>query len=76
MTRLARLVSLSVFTLALAPPVAAQKRQEKPEKKEPEKTLAPTPEAIPLERSEELSLAVGENKTLSALDVKSFAEGV
>lgn len=74
MRRLTRLVCLSLFGLALAPPVAAQKRQEKPEKKELEKPAAPEP--VPLEQSEELSLAVGENKTLSALDVKSFAEGV
>jgi pilus assembly protein CpaC len=74
MKRPLRIASLSLFALALAAPVAAQKRQEKPEKREADKPNAPEP--VPLEQSEELSLAVGENKTISALDVKSFAEGV
>jgi len=54
-----------------------QERPEKTDKKERAEAERPaSPEQVPLEHAEELSLAVGENRTLSALDVKSFAEGV
>jgi len=70
-----RLACLTLFAVALALPAAAQKRDPaKADKKEPERPTQP--EQVLLERNEELSLAVGENKTISALDVKSFAEGV
>jgi len=68
MTRPKRLVLASLLALAIATPALAQKR-DKADKAAP-------PEQVALERSEELSLAVGENRTLSAVDVKSFAEGV
>jgi pilus assembly protein CpaC len=69
-----RLSCLCLLAACVALPAAAQKRPEKTDKKEPEKAGAP--EQVVLERNEELSLAIGENKTISALDVKSFAEGV
>ncbi|RYZ05488.1 MAG: hypothetical protein EOO73_19755 [Myxococcales bacterium] len=74
MTRRARLAWVSLFALAFAVPAAAQKKEPAKNTKEPERASAPEP--IALERNEELSLAVGENKTISAIDVKSFAEGV
>jgi pilus assembly protein CpaC len=58
--------------LAVALPAVAQKKSEK-SGKEADRAA---PEAVQLEQSEELGLAVGENKTISAVDVKSFAEGV
>jgi len=58
------------ISIALATPALAQKHDKS------DRSGAPPPEQVALERSEELSLAVGENRTLSALDVKSFAEGV
>jgi pilus assembly protein CpaC len=63
--------------LAHAPSVHAQKSKEseKADKRsEPEK-IAPGDEVL-MERTEELNLSVGENRTLSAADVKSFSEGV
>jgi pilus assembly protein CpaC len=69
-----RLACLSLLALSAALPASAQRRPEKAEKKEPER--AGETEPVVLERNEELSLAIGENKTISALDVKSFAEGV
>lgn len=68
-----RLACLSLLALAIALPAAAQKKDAKNGK---EAETAPPPEPVTLERNEELSLAVGENKTISATDVKSFAEGV
>ena len=68
-----RLAGLSLFALCVALPAAAQKRSEKNDSKESDKAGA---EQVALEQNEELSLAVGENKTISAVDVKSFAEGV
>jgi pilus assembly protein CpaC len=67
MTRSKCIASATLVVLAIAAPALAEKH---------DKTDKVAPEQIALERSEELSLAVGENKTLSAVDVKSFAEGV
>jgi len=63
-----RLAFATLIALAFAAPASAQKKVDK--------APAAPPESVSLERSEELSLAVGENRTLSAVDVKSFAEGV
>ena len=73
MRRSARLAGLLLLALCVALPAAAQKRSEKNDSKESDKS---GPEQVALEQNEELSLAVGENKTISAADVKSFAEGV
>jgi pilus assembly protein CpaC len=70
MTRTTRLASATLIALAVAAPAWAQRRDKS------ERSPGAPPEQIALERSEELSLAVGENRTLSAVDVKSFAEGV
>jgi pilus assembly protein CpaC len=70
MTRHARHVCATLVALAIATPALAQKHDKS------DKAAAVPPEQVALERSEELSLAVGENRTLSAIDVKSFAEGV
>jgi len=59
-----------LIALALTAPAWAQKHERV------DKGGAARPEQVALEQSEELSLAVGENRTLSAVDVKSFAEGV
>ncbi len=69
----ARFRFAALALLAVALPAAAQKKDPAKNGREAEK---PVPEQVQLEQNEELSLAVGENKTLSALDVKSFAEGV
>jgi pilus assembly protein CpaC len=65
-----RIASATLFALAMAAPALAQKHEKS------DKAGSAPPETVALERSEELSLAVGENRTISALDVKSFAEGV
>ena len=70
MTSRRRLFSATLIALVLAAPASAQKRDKG------EKAAPAPPEQVSLERSEELSLAVGENRTISAVDVKSFAEGV
>jgi pilus assembly protein CpaC len=70
----ARLAWITSLTVAFAVPAAAQKKEPAKNGKEAERASAPEP--VILERNEELSLAVGENKTISALDVRSFAEGV
>lgn len=69
-----RLTYSWLLALSVTLPASAQKHTERADKKEPER--ASEPEQTMLERNEELSLAIGENKTISALDVKSFAEGV
>lgn len=69
-----RLACLSLLALAVALPAAAQKKNDAKGAKEADKSAPP--EQVMLERNEEISLAVGENKTISAVDVKSFAEGV
>lgn len=75
MRTLPRTLSTLLVALCVAVPAVAQKH-DKSDKKPAEPERANPPEQVSLERSEELSLAVGENKTLSAVDVKSFAEGV
>jgi len=65
-----RLASAALLAVAFAAPASAQKHDKT------DKPAASPPEQVALERTEELSLAVGENRTLSAVDVKSFAEGV
>jgi pilus assembly protein CpaC len=74
MKRRSPLVWLYVVALAVALPAAAQKKEPPKNGKDHERSASPEP--VTLEQSEELSLAVGENKTISATDVKSFAEGV
>ncbi|MDF3066774.1 MAG: Type secretion system secretin RcpA/CpaC, associated with Flp pilus assembly [Polyangiaceae bacterium] len=74
MTARLRLAAFACLLLAIALPAAAQKKEPAKNGKEAEKPAAP--EQVQLEQNEELSLAVGENRTLSAMDVKSFAEGV
>jgi pilus assembly protein CpaC len=66
-----RLLRASLVALAFAAPAFGQKH-DKTDKTD----RAPAPEQVTLETSEEFSLAVGENRTLSASDVRSFAEGV
>ncbi len=68
------LLYASFFALSVALPVAAQRRSEREPTRSPEHAAAR--EGATIEHAEELSLAVGENKTISAVDVKSFAEGV
>jgi pilus assembly protein CpaC len=68
------LLCASFFASSVALPVAAQRRAEKEPTRSPEHAAAR--EGATIEHAEELSLAVGENKTISAVDVKSFAEGV
>ena len=70
MTARKRLAFATLVALAFAAPAWAQKRDKT------DKSAPTAPEQVALERSEELSLAVGENRTISAVDVKSFAEGV
>ena len=70
MTLSKRQACSALIALAFAAPALAQKHDKA------DKAGAAPPEQVALERSEELSLAVGENRTLSAVDVKSFAEGV
>ena len=70
MTAPKALARATLFAMAIALPAAAQKHDKA------DRAGPASPEQVALERSEELSLAVGENRTLSAVDVKSFAEGV
>lgn len=71
MKRRAPLTLLTALAFAVASPAAAQKA-----KNAKDADRAAPPEQVALEQSEEISLAVGENKTISAADVRSFAEGV
>ncbi|MGC4093348.1 MAG: pilus assembly protein N-terminal domain-containing protein [Polyangiaceae bacterium] len=66
-----------LFTMALlgaSTHAAAQKvRAEKSEPSEPQRAEVSAP--VGLRHSEELNLSVGENKTISALGIRSFSEG-
>jgi pilus assembly protein CpaC len=71
-----RLVALTLGLCLLGSPALAQSSKQRAEKSDAaEPVRAESSERASLRQTEELNLSVGENKTISAAQVRSFSEG-